>query len=615
MQTAVQTAIPLPPIEVRERDDGSILISSTLALPAVPPSIGHVLDEAAARWPTRACIAKRPPDGGEWHYLCYAQAKHDTDAIAQALLDRGLGQHTAVLILSENSIAHFVMTLGAMKAGVPPAPVSVGYSLAGGGDFSKLKHVVELLEPKMIFAEDGRAFAPALRALSLAGVEVVTCTPVPGLRTTPYAELLATPVTAAVARNMATLGPETIGKILFTSGSTGLPKGVYQTQRMMCVQLAQQDVAPVLVPVPADEVPTRLEWQPWSHLSAGTVGMNRALRTGATTYIDEGRPVPGRFAATIRNLKELRPRIYSSAPVAFALLVDALEEDAELRERFFSRLLLFSYGGAALSNDICKRLQALAIATTGHTIPINTMYGSTEAQGITTMVGMTERVGLIGFPLPGMTLKLAPCGNKYELRVKGPTITPGYVKRPDLTAAAFDEEGFYKLGDAAKWADPNDPYQGLLFDGRVTEDFKLSSGTWVSVGPLRTDLIAAAQPLIHDAVICGHDQRYLAVLAWPSLQAAKALCSDPTATTLADILSNEAVIAHVRAALAHYNKQAGGSSRRIERLIFLLEPPVPGVEIVEKGYINQRATLERRADLVAKLYMPTPGPEVIVIEA
>jgi feruloyl-CoA synthase len=392
-----------------------------------------------------------------------------------------------------------------------------------------------------------------------------------------------------------------------------MPKGVIQTHGMMCAIVAAMEALRT-EPPDANEIPQALEWMPWNHISAGNIGFNGNLNGGGTVYLDAGKPLPGLFNETIRNLHEISPMVFGSAPVAFGWLCDAMERDAALRDRFFAKLRYAGYGGATLSQGIYERFEALAIAATGYRLPFTTMYGATETQGITVVHWVTERVGFIGLPLPGIELKLVPNGLKLAVRVKGPTVTPGYLGRPDLTAAAFDEEGFYGLGDAAKFLDENDPQQGLLFDGRVTEDFKLDSGTWVSVGTLRAQAIAAASPLIQDCVIAGQDKPFVGLLAWPNVAAAKQIAGDPSLSGPQEILCSEKVRAFVRDRFAEHNRTCGGSSGRINRVLLMLEPPsIDGNEITDKGYVNQRATLERRAKLVEQLYTNPPPPEVIEI--
>lgn len=602
----------LPPkIYSQRRADGSWIIRSLYDLGPMHRSIVHLLEERAATHPARNLLAQRTPQG-PWRYMTYGEMNQRADAIAQALLDRGMGQDTPLLILSGNSIEHAAMMLGAMKARVPVAPVSVAYSLFSQ-DHGKLRHVAALTSPRMVFVDNGPVYARALQALDLTGIEVVTLVPAPEVPSTSFEDLCRTNAGPAVRASMDRIEHATIGKYLFTSGSTGMPKGVIQTHGMMCAVIAGQEALRA-EPADPDEVTETLEWMPWNHISAGNIGFNGNLNAGGTIYLDEGKPIPGLFEKTIANLREVSPMVFGSAPIAFSMLADAMERDDALRDRFFAKLRYMGYGGATLSDDVSQRMQALAIKSTGQRIALTTMYGATETQGITVVHWITERVGLIGLPLPGVTLKLVPNGQKLEVRVKGPTVTPGYLNRPDLTEAAFDEEGFYKLGDAAKFVDPYEAAKGLIFDGRVTEDFKLSSGTWVSVGTLRAEVISAVSPLIQDCVIAGLDKEYIAVLAWPNMQAAREICSDPTLKTPDEILRAQAIVDFVRDRLGKHNKGAGGSSGKVARIMLMTEPPsIDGHEITDKGYVNQRATLERRARLVEDLYAKSPPQDVIVV--
>jgi feruloyl-CoA synthase len=605
-----------PAVEVTRKPDGTVYLYSHHKLGEMHRSIAHLLAIRAAQHPERNLISERTPlaDGqfGDWQFITYGEANARADAVAQSLLDRGFTPDTPLMVLSGNSIAHGVMMLGAMKARVPIAPVSVAYSLMSG-DHSKLRHVFDVAKPKMIFVEQGQIFARALAALPLDGVEVVAVTPITDRATTSMEELLRVNVGPGVAESMENIHHGTVAKYLFTSGSTGMPKGVIQTHGMMCAVVAAQEALRSEVPDP-NEIPQSLEWMPWNHISAGNIGFNNNLHAGGTVYLDAGKPIPGMFDETIRNLREIAPIGFGSAPIAFAWLAEAMERDSALRDKFFSKLRLVGYGGATLSQDIYERIQALSIAATGYRIPLTTMYGATETQGVTVVHWLTERVGLIGLPLPGITLKLVPNGTKMEVRVKGPTVTPGYLHRPDLTKAAFDEEDFYSLGDAAKFVDESDPLKGLVFDGRVTEDFKLNSGTWVSVGTLRAQAIGAASPLIQDCVVCGHDKEFVGLLAWPNMAAAKEICADSVRTTPEEIIMSPRVKEFLRQRLAAHNAAGSGSSGRVLRVMLMLEPPsVDGHEITDKGYINQRATLERRKKLADLLYTNPPPDDVVQI--
>jgi feruloyl-CoA synthase len=511
------------------------------------------------------------------------------------------------MILSGNSIEHALMTLGAYTAGVPAAPISPAYSLIST-DHAKLKHCFDKVAPRVVFAQSGAMFGKALEVLKAVDPTVTVVTADGAEGTVPFAEVAGTAPTAAVSTSRETLGPATVAKYLFTSGSTGLPKAVPQTHGMMAGVIAGQEGIRTDTPDP-DEIPQSLEWMPWSHISAGNIGFNGVLWAGGTLHIDEGKPLPGMFETTIKNLYEVSPIVFGSAPIAFSMLAEAMENDPALRRSFFKNLRYMGYGGATLSDDVYHRIQALAVAETGQRIPLTTMYGATETQGITVTHWITERVGLVGLPLPGIQLKLAPSGSKYEVRVKGPTVASGYHKDPERTSAAFDEEGFYKLGDAARFVDPDDPAKGLVFDGRVTEDFKLDSGTWVSVGVLRPDIVAACSPYIHDAVITGQDKPFIGAMLWPSPAGLAALVADQGPGT-----PLEKLVAILRDRLGAFNAAAGGSSRRIGRFTILTEPPsIDAGEITDKGYVNQRCTLERRAERVEALYAKAPGEGVFPV--
>jgi len=594
-----------PELNVVRRPDGSILISSTHPMGDGPRSIAHLLAEKAAAHPDRPYLRQRAPGHGPWVGVTYGEAKRAADGVAQWLLDRGLTANDSVMVLSANSVEHGLVMLGCYTAGVPVAPISPAYSLISV-DHAKLKHAFETVRPKVIFAQTAEPFRRAFETLRGLDPNLVFVTVDGGDGTIRLSELTATEPTSAVEAARERLTHDTVAKYLFTSGSTGMPKGVPQTFGMMAGVIAGQEGLRAEAADP-DEVSQALEWMPWSHISAGNISFNGILWAGGTLYLDEGKPIPGMFETTIKNLYEVSPNVFGSAPVAFAMLAEAMERDPALRRSFFKNLRYMGYGGATLSSDIYDRMQALAIAETGQRIAMTTMYGATETQGVTVVHWITERVGLVGLPLPGTTLKLAPSGGKLEVRVKGPTIAKGYHNDPEKTAAAFDEEGFYKLGDAARFLDPDDPTQGLVFDGRVTEDFKLDSGTWVSVGTLRPDVVAACTPWLQDVVIAGQDKPFIGVLAWPSVAGLQTLAADPGPGTPLEKLT-----ARVAESLAAFNADAGGSSRRIGRFVIMTDPPsIDAGEITDKGYVNQRATLEHRRALVEALYANPPGGGVV----
>lgn len=597
-----------PDISVEHRPDGTILISSNHAMGTPPRSIPHLMAEKAALHPDRPWLMQRAPNHGPWQGVTYAQGKAAADSVAQWLLDRGLGANDAVMCISGNSVAHGILMLGCFTAGKPIAPLSPAYSLIST-DHAKLKHCFNTVRPRIVFAENAAQFERAFATLRSLDPSLTFVTMDGSAGTIPFSDLTGTPATPAVDEAREALTHETVGKYLFTSGSTGMPKGVPQHQGMF-VNLIAASEGLRDDPDPVDH-PIMLDWMPWNHISAGTIHFNANIAAGGTLYIDEGKPVPGMFETTIKNLREISPMSFGSAPVAFAMLADAMERDSTLRQAFFRNLRGMGYGGATLSDDLYDRMQALAIAETGERMPFTTMYGATETLGVTVVHWASERVGLIGLPLPGSTLKLVPNGAKLEVRVKGPTVTRGYHNDPEKTAAAFDEEGFYMLGDAAKFIDPERPELGLVFDGRVTEDFKLSTGTWVSVGTLRPDICAACSPYLQDVVIAGQDQPFIAILAWPSQAALQTLAE---ASPGADPIPTLEGL--VKEKLEAFNATAGGSSRRIRRFAILRTPPsIDAGEITDKGYVNQRATLTARDDVVKALFTEELSDGVIEVDA
>jgi feruloyl-CoA synthase len=593
-----------PDIEVERRPDGCILIRSRHAPGMAPRSITHLFAERVAEHPDRPLLLQRAPGHGPWRGVTYGQASRAAEGVAQWLIDRGLGASDSVMVISGNSVEHGLMMLGCYAAGVPIAPISAAYSLLGG-DYAKLRDCFCRLRPKLVFAQSGGPFAGALATLRAIDPGLVVVLAEPGdSSAVPLSELIErAPVPADIAAARERIGEATVAKYLFTSGSTGTPKATPQTHGMMVHMIAAQNGLRTDGEASIAEGAASLEWMPWSHISAGNIKFNNNLWHGGVIYLDEGRPTPDAFETTIQNLYEVSPAAFGSAPVAYAMLVPALERDPALRRSFFRNLAYMSYGGAVMASDLYARLQALAVAETGRRIPLTTMYGATETQGIAAVHWETEQAGLIGLPYPGATLKLVPDGHKYEVRAKAPTITRGYFGDPERTAQAFDEEGFYRLGDAARFLDPDRPHLGLVFDGRVSEDFKLETGTWVSVGTLRPQLLAACSPYLQDAVITGQDRGFVGALLWPATAPLQVLVAELGETGAWAKLS-----ALIAARLVAFNADAGGSSRRIGRFRLLEEPAsMDGGELTDKGYVNQRRVLERRADLVAELYRDPPG--------
>ena len=624
---------PLPPfrkvnwlprdIAAERRADGSIVLASRFALEPYAPHLSSMLAGWAESRPDQPWLAQRKGPDRHWRRLSYGEAKQQVDNLTQGLLDLGLPDGRPVAILSGNSIEHALMTQAAMQARLPVAPISPAYSLLSQ-DHAKLKYLFALVQPALVLVQDGVQFQQALDALNLGGIPVVYVDRAPaGIDAIAFESLARTPATAAVAASIARISPDTVGKLLFTSGSTGMPKAVINTQRMMCANVAQARQARNSA---SDQPMVVLDWMPWNHTMGGNALFNAVLSDGGTLFIDDGRPVPGQFDETLRNLREVSPTYYANAPSGYAALAAAMEKDAALCRSFFKNLDLMAYGGARLPDDLYLRMQALAVQTVGYRIVFYTGWGSTETAPTSTgTYWETDRVGLIGLPFPGVELKMVPTASsgpsakfakdaKYELRLRGVNVTPGYHGQPELTAAAFDDEGFYKIGDAGSFVDPDDPSQGLVFAGRVTEEFKLTTGTFVHVGELRTDCIAACSPVLLDALVSGQDRPWVGLLAWPNLAACRLLIGQPDAG-FEQLAAHPAVRKRVAEGLSRHNVSAvGASSRQIARVLLLTEPPsIDGNELTDKGYINQRAGLERRADLVQRLYAEPPADDVIVL--
>jgi feruloyl-CoA synthase len=601
-------------IAVERRDDGVIVLKSRIPLKAYEKHIPASLAKWATQASERTWLAQRAGTERQWRKVSYGEAKRIVDALTQGLLDLGLEHGGPVVILSGNSIEHALLTQAAMQARLPAAPVSPAYSLMSH-DHLKLKYLFDLIKPKVVMVQDGPTFEKALKALNLDGVTVIhVARPCDGIESIAFADLAATPVTNGVDESIAEITPDTVGKLLFTSGSTGMPKAVINTQAMMCANAAM--MMQVRPRDPNGPVATYLDWMPWNHTMGGNALFNPVLTEGGTLYIDDGRPMPGMIEETLRNLREISPTYYANVPAGYAALAAAMEKDDALCRSFFKNLGLMAYGGARLPDDLYERMQALAVRATGMRIVFYTGWGSTETAPTSTGTYWdTERVGLIGLPFPGVELKMVPCGSKYELRLRGVNVTSGYFGQPDLTKAAFDDEGFYCIGDAGVFVDPKDPVQGIIFAGRVVEDFKLTTGTFVHVGSLRTDAIAAATPVIQDALVTGQDRPFVGLLAWPNLHACRQMIGNFDAG-YEDVVKHPAVVACLKRGLEAHNKSTeGASSLRIARAMLMVEPAsIDGNELTDKGYINQRAGLERRAALVERLYADRPGEHVIVLQ-
>jgi feruloyl-CoA synthase len=586
-----QTFFPSAEMRVERRADGAILVTPVVELQPYVCNVPAELAAWAVRQPDHVYLAERTGRGGPWRQHSYAATRRDADAVAQWLLVHRIEPGRSLLILSGNSIAHAVVKYGAMSARVPACPVSVNYALMPG-DFGRLRHVVALVRPAVVFAEQAATFRRALETVDFGDAIVVTDDPAALARpAVALSEVLATPVTAAVAQSIAAIEPDEPTCYMLTSGSTSLPKAVIQTQRMLASNLAQ---GRQVLGQTAGWSDVMLDWLPWNHVS-GAYTLMGTLTSGGTLYIDGGRPMPGLFEESLRNLKEVAPKFYINVPFGYAMLADALDKDVELRQRFFGNVRLALYGGAGLPQALYDRLQQLAIDTIGERIFFTTGYGATEtSSGCMAIYFPTEEVG-IGLPMPGLTLKLVPNGARYEVRLRGPMITPGYLGSPEANRGIFDDEGFYRTGDAAQLHDPHDIGKGLKFAGRLAEEFKLATGTWVQAGRLRGEFLEAFAPLVSDVLVCGEHRGYVALLAWP-----KAPDGGP------------ALAAELATRLQAFNR-GRGSSERVERLALLAAPPsVDQHEVSDKGTINQRVALARRADDVERLYATTPASDTIL---
>lgn len=600
-----------PKVVMTERADGALLLRDPRGLATPEETIVAFLRRWADTDPSRLMVAERR--GGGWVEVSYGQMRRYADSIAQSLLDLGLRAGQTILIVSGNSIEHAALALGAMTIGVAAAPISPAYSLGTAGR-PKLMRVLEAVRPAMIFAQDWAQFGPTINEVRAPGLPVAAVANIePGQGVIAYADMIAATPSRQVEEAYSRTGPDTIAKILFSSGSTGWPKGVINTQRMLCVNMAMVDA--MWAPEEQTKPYVTLNWMPWNHTMAGNGLFNRSLRQGGAYYIDDGRPLPGEFEKTLRNLAEISPHSHSDVPAGFAMLTSALEADDALLERFFRNLVFVQYAGASLPNEVWQRFQQLSVRATGRRIPFLTGYGCTEAGPlITQLYWPVEGSGQIGVPVPGIEVKLIPVdATRYEVRARGPNLTPGYLGAPELSAAALDEEGFYRTGDAVTFIDRDDPVKGLRFASRVAEDFKLLTGTFVAVGSLRADLVGALTPLATDAVITGHDRPFVGALVWPNLEGCRKLMGAAGANASAeDIVRAPAVVAAFQQAVAKYNESHSTSSTRVERILLMAEPASPEAnEITDKGYVNQRAVLDRRSALVDQLYAEPTGPGVI----
>jgi len=600
--------------EQRIDAEGVHHLRSNEPLQPYPARLTDRLEEWARHAPDRTQVAQRGPDG-EWRRISYAQMLERVRRIGQAIAERGLSPDRPIAILSDNDLEHYTLALAAQWVGVPYTPVSVAYSTVSQ-DFGKLKQILGTLTPGLVFAADGHAFRNAIATVVPADTEVWVTTgedtpALQGRKVLRFDTLLATEPGAQEMEAHGHVGPDTIAKYLFTSGSTKQPKGVINTQRMLC---ANQQMLRQCFAFLADEPPVLIDWLPWNHTFGGNHNVGLALYNGGTLYIDDGKPTPKGMAATLRNLREIAPTMYFNVPKGFEEIARAMDGDPALRDTLFSRVRAFMFAGAGLSQAVWDHLDRHAEAAIGERICIFTGLGMTEtAPSCTFALGTQVRSGHIGLPAPGVQVKLVPVDGKLEARFKGPNVMPGYWRAPAETAAAFDEQGYYRTGDAVLYVDAADPQRGLRFDGRIAEDFKLSTGTFVNVGPLRMKIVLAGDPLVQDVVIAGLNRDDIGALIFPRLDDARKLAGLPADSDAAQVLAHPQVRAFYQALVDRLWADGTGSANRVARALVLEEPAhIDRGEVTDKGSINQRAVLSHRAALVERLYADVPDAQVIL---
>ena len=603
-------------VTITEGEGGIRYLDHDVPLEDYPLNLTDRLMEWSAKQPDKTLVAARDAEG-EWERISYAQAEQKVLALGQALLDLGLGPDKPLAILSGNSLSHAMLALACQHVGIPYSPVSTAYSLIST-DFGKLKHVVGLLKPAMVFVENVAAFVPAIKALEgMDGVsfEVLAhSADSDKISALSLTTLLETETTEAVDKAHASLTGDSVAKILFTSGSTGMPKGVINTHRMLS---SNQQMLLQSMPFVGIQPPVLVDWLPWNHTFGGNHNFGLVVYNGGTLYIDEGKPTPQGLEITIKNLRDISPTVYFNVPKGFEALLSYFRTDPELSKSFFADMSMLFYAGAGLSKGIYDGFQELSQKATGKPVFFTTSLGATEtAPAAIFNTSLQAKPGEIGLPLSGVTLKCVPNGTKTELRVKGPNIAPGYWRQDELTKDMFDDEGFYKLGDAIKFVDPNDTSKGLIFDGRVSEDFKLDSGTWVCVSSIRMGVLPHFSPLFSDVVVAGHDRSDLGVMVVPNvLECQKVLGEEGSNLSIAEIIKHPSFRALVLGKLKSLAANSTGSSNRVVRLAVMTEmPSLDAHEITDKGSLNQRAILENRKDDVETLYAGNAANGVFYIK-
>ena len=616
MQAMPYRRIPLGPrtVVAQTRADGTVLVASTVPLAPYPRKLTDCLSRAARDHPQRIFLAQRAPAASEspgpWRELRYGQAWEQVERIAAALLARGLSQDRPIAILSGSSLEHALLALGAQHAGVPHCAVTPAYALLSDGHH-KLRHVLDLLRPSLVFVDDAVAFDKALERCVPHDVEVVHASRPSATRaSTPFSQLLARAPDETTRQACDAVPAESIAKVIFTSGSSGMPKGVIITQQMLA---CNQQMMVQSIPAIADPLVT-VSWLPWHHVSGGNLMLGMTILCAGTLYIDDGKPAPGEIEKTIANLRDIAPTAYFSVPRGFAMLIPYLRADAALREKFFSRLRLMYYSGAALGRSLVRELDELAVQACGERIPMISGYGATEtAPAAVAANWLTDQTGLAGLPIPGCELKLVPTsGGKYEARLRGPNVTPGYWRQPELSARLFDEEGFARMGDALSFVAPGDVSQGFAFDGRIAEDFKLSSGTFVSVGTLRAKLVQEGDGLFLDAVVAGEGRDEVGAFIVGDRAACAAHCGLPLETPWQLVSAHPALRERVQASLDAIAARATGSSTYIARAMILIDgPSAQAGELTDKGSINARVFLANRPELVDRLYAAQGDAQVV----